>query len=213
MFRETQERKIDLKDDDPSLVEMMIKYFYTFTYDETPPRAETSSLGLHARIYTIADKYEVLDLKAIALENFEHAVSSSCKNGKVMVEGARALTECNPPPTCDTTLHDLMIEAWLHGGEELFADVGEAELDSFLTEVPWLAAAFATRLFKGFMSEPLQVDCIGGYGCRGEGTDSQTVMSGVHLRCSLCHPWMDDARVEVFKLSYAETKQIWSDLS
>jgi hypothetical protein len=184
MFRETQERKIDLKEDDPSLVEMMIKYFYTFTYDETPPRAEISSLGLHARMYTTADKYEVLGLKAIALENFEHTVSSSCENGKVMVEGARALAQCNPPPTCDTTLHDLMIEAWLHGGEELFADIGEAEFESFLTEVPWLSAAFATRPFKGFKPELLQVDCIDGCGCRGDDIDSLTVMSGAPLRCS-----------------------------
>ena len=69
MFRETQQRKIDLKEDDPSMVEVMIKFFYTFDYT-FPLQTETSSLGLHARVYTIADKYEVLDLKAIALTNF-----------------------------------------------------------------------------------------------------------------------------------------------
>ena len=60
----------------------------------------------------------------------------------------------------------------------------------------------------------LQVYCTGGYGCRDkDGVDSKTVMSGVPLRCGRCHLYFNDPTVEVFKMSYAETKQIWSDFS
>jgi hypothetical protein len=64
MFKETQERKIDLKEDDPSMVELMVQFFYTFDYTSLE-HSGIAPLDLHARVHTIADKYEVLGLKSI----------------------------------------------------------------------------------------------------------------------------------------------------
>jgi len=156
MFQESQKRRIDLKEDDPSTVETMIKYLYTLGYDATA-QSEISPLGLHARIYTIADKYEVLALKSIALERFRRDVAALCKDGKAMVEATHALDACRPFPICDPSLHDLMVEAWLLGGKCLLANIGESETSSLLSEVAWLSVALANRMLKSSKSDSLPV--------------------------------------------------------
>ena len=209
MFRETQQRKIDLKEDDPSMVEVMIKFFYTFDYT-FPLQTETSSLGLHARVYTIADKYEVLGLKAIALENFKNGLLVSHEDGKAMVEATHAVAECNPPPTCDTTLHDLVVKAWLHGGEDLFADVGKAEVLSLFVEVPWLAAPLAALLLEHFEAASLHLSCKNG--CREHmPVSTWEVMTGHPMSCIRCHPWIDTLRYKTVKLSHVEVEPLWEE--
>jgi hypothetical protein len=146
MFKETQQRKIDLEEDDLSMVELLVKFFYTFDYDNTPANTEMSALGLHASVYTIADKYEVLALKSTALARFKEVLVEFYDVGEVMVEATRDLTGFLPPPTCDTTLHDLVVEAWIIGGEVLSQDIGEEEVLSLFTEMTWLSTAFATRM-------------------------------------------------------------------
>jgi hypothetical protein len=158
MFKETQERKIDLKEDDPNMVELMIKFFYTFDYDtpdqsgtsthDIPNDTEISPLGLHARLYTLADKYEVLALKSIALARFKKGLVESYTDEDAMVAATRDLGGFLPPPTCDTTLHDLMIEAWIRGGEDLYYEVGEENVSSLFKEMSWLSAGLATRMLE-----------------------------------------------------------------
>lgn len=141
MFKEAQQRTIDLKEDDPIMVELVVKFFYAFDYDNTPAQSEILPLGLHARACTIADKYEVLVLRSIALAKFKNALLASRKDGKAMVEAAHALTECSTLaecstwPSCDTTLYDLMIEAQLHGGEDLLVSIGKAEVSNLFTDI------------------------------------------------------------------------------
>jgi hypothetical protein len=208
MFKETQQRRIDLKEDDPSMVEHMVKFFYTFDYDNTPEESETSQIGLHARIYTIADKYEVLILKGIALAKFKSCLSASYKDGKVMVEGTHALTEARPLPTCDTTMHDIMIEAWLHGGEQLLADIGEAEVSSLFTEATWLSVALAIRMFKGLKADSLRGSCTNG--CTHlTRMEPEAVMSGAQVRCGRCNVLIHKAGVKT-KLSKVELKS-WAE--
>jgi hypothetical protein len=146
MFKETQQRKIDLEEDELGMVELLVKFFYTFDYDNTPANTEMSALGLHASVYTIADKYEVLALKSTALARFKEVLVEFYDVGEVMVEATRDLTGFLPPPTCDTTLHDLVVEAWIIGGEVLSQDIGEEEVLSLFTEMTWLSTAFATRM-------------------------------------------------------------------
>jgi hypothetical protein len=204
MFKETQERKVDLKEDDPSMVELMVKFFYTIDYDNTPANSELSLLGLHAHVYTIADKYQVLVLKSIALAKFKGALATSYKDGKAMVEAAHALTQCIPFPSCDPTLHDLMSEAWLHGGDELFANVGEAEIALLFAEVGWLSVTLASRMLKTSKSDSLRGRCI--TGCTQlTRMESGTVMAGVTAKCSRC----SGKSGNMSKVSYVEMKSVW----
>lgn len=204
MFKEAQQRKIDLKEDDPNIVELMVKFFYTFDYDNAPTPPEISPLGLHARIYTIADKYEVLVLKSIALAKLKSCLSASYKDAKIMVEGTYGVTEARPHPSCDTLLHDLMIEAWLHGGEHLFAEIGEAEILSLFMDVAWLSVALAARMFKSLKSDSLRASCVNGctYLTRIE---TETMVTGVSVNCGRCSALLDKSGTKT-KLSKVEVK-------
>ncbi|KAF0328343.1 BTB/POZ domain-containing protein [Colletotrichum asianum] len=72
-FREDAEGRISLPDDDPAIVDMMVQYFYRLDYRQ-PPEPEddpsvtdqkqksnyqTHSLLLHAKVYTLAEKYAI----------------------------------------------------------------------------------------------------------------------------------------------------------
>jgi hypothetical protein len=79
-LQETQEGKIDLPDDDPQLVHIMVHYLYHFDYDTKPQdkgigfdgsvtnRDETDTnepvtnvLVTHAKVYALAEKYLSVD--------------------------------------------------------------------------------------------------------------------------------------------------------
>jgi hypothetical protein len=145
MFTESQQRSIDLKEDDPSMVELMVKFFYTFDYNYPPAPSEVSSLAIHISVYLIADRYEVLHLKSMALERFRRDIVACCKDGKSMIQATRAVEESMPAPICDTALHDIVIRAWDRGGPVLFANIGEAGVSSLFAEIEWLSAALTTR--------------------------------------------------------------------
>jgi hypothetical protein len=89
MFTESQQRRIDLKEDDPSMVELMVRFFYTFDYDYPLARADVSALALHIRVYIIADRYEVLHLKSVAFKNFRSDLFARCKVGETMAQATR----------------------------------------------------------------------------------------------------------------------------
>ncbi|KAI0859965.1 hypothetical protein F4860DRAFT_481275 [Xylaria cubensis] len=92
-FKETRERIVDLPDDDPWAVKMMVHYFYHFEYDtqsvmessQNSSEATHASLGeasqipsslvLHAKIYALAEKYNICGLKDFALQEFKAAAA------------------------------------------------------------------------------------------------------------------------------------------
>ncbi|KAL2158847.1 hypothetical protein VTH06DRAFT_4039 [Thermothelomyces fergusii] len=95
-FKEAQEGKIDLPDDDPELVRIMIYYLYHLDYSVSPPQKQVVSdledaqsknetlakptmgvLTTHAKVYTLAEKYLIQGLKTLALQKFTSAIASS----------------------------------------------------------------------------------------------------------------------------------------
>ncbi|KAI0184039.1 hypothetical protein EV127DRAFT_351381 [Xylaria flabelliformis] len=92
-FKETREGIVDLPDDDPWAVKMMVHYFYHFEYDTQSVMESSqnsseathdsfgeasqipSSLVLHAKIYALAEKYNICGLKDFALQEFKAAAA------------------------------------------------------------------------------------------------------------------------------------------
>ena len=211
MFKEAQERKVDMKEDDPTMVELMVKFFYTFDYTALE-HSEISPLDLHTRVYTIADKYEVLGLKSIALAKFKSGLHASYQDGKAMVEATRALTACRPLPNCDTTLHDLMTEAWYHGGEDTFASGDKEEISSLFEEVVWLPVAIAINTLGKLKKNSLRGRCWTGKCTNVKELDSRTVMAGVAVRCGWCQAVYDDKGSEIIKVAYLHMKKsLWEE--
>lgn len=71
--------KIDPPDDDPKIIAHLIRFFYTGAFDDEPaandPLAD-GRLTTCAKVYIIADKYDVPELKKLAATKFENAVST-----------------------------------------------------------------------------------------------------------------------------------------
>ncbi|KAL2166784.1 hypothetical protein VTG60DRAFT_2137 [Thermothelomyces hinnuleus] len=93
--QEAGEGKIDLPDDDPRLVQIMIYYLYHFDYDIQLAHEQSHSegsepgvdrrdmnkptggvLATHARVYSLAEKYLIRGLKTVAVRQFKLAATS-----------------------------------------------------------------------------------------------------------------------------------------
>ncbi|KAH7308609.1 hypothetical protein B0I35DRAFT_464184 [Stachybotrys elegans] len=87
-FKESNTGVICLEEDDPQTVELMLYYLYHLDYPkqkETPPPvtpsakstqlipacSKSTGLTLHAKIYAIAEKYDIQGLKTLALRKFK----------------------------------------------------------------------------------------------------------------------------------------------
>ena len=61
------------------MVDRLFKYLYALEYDVHDPEdpdGQTSELFVHARVYMIADKYDVPDLKQHAASLFKQSVGT-----------------------------------------------------------------------------------------------------------------------------------------
>ncbi|EGU73983.1 hypothetical protein FOXB_15505 [Fusarium oxysporum f. sp. conglutinans Fo5176] len=94
-FRESQSNIINLPEDDPEAVDSMIYYIYNGYYPKIDPGTHGEFTGglqvkflvLHAKVYALAEKYEVSGLKEMAQRCFQ--IISNC-GGSCSKEFAQA---------------------------------------------------------------------------------------------------------------------------
>ncbi|KAK5011825.1 hypothetical protein LTR60_004694 [Cryomyces antarcticus] len=84
-FLEAESGVIDLDADDPNAVEAMLRFYYTSSYNEDDKIDAESGVVvprmlLNARVYTVADKYNILELKNLSKAKFKLAVATSLTN-------------------------------------------------------------------------------------------------------------------------------------
>jgi hypothetical protein len=72
-LQETQTGIIDLDDDNPDPVKVMLKYFYTGKYNEPINESKDLRLRLQVQVltYNLADKYNVPNLMGLAEKQFK----------------------------------------------------------------------------------------------------------------------------------------------
>ena len=71
-MKEAKEAEVNLQDEDPELIESMLVYLYSLQYPEIAAgdRSEDSLL-IDAKLYAVADRYDVPDLKDAIADAFE----------------------------------------------------------------------------------------------------------------------------------------------
>ena len=89
-FKESSTAILPLDHDDPATFERMVTFLYTGKYDQGNPGITVQDakpcvgpiLLAHTLVYSIADKYDIEDLKALAEAKFETVASAtwSCKD-------------------------------------------------------------------------------------------------------------------------------------
>lgn len=138
------------------MIEKMITYFYTFDYDDkvvTDPlpqlRSErpTNELQMNAWVYAIAEKYEAMNLKELALEKFKR--SAKVTDVDLMLGAAWTIYKDIPLPQNDRILHETITDMWLMGGKDLAADVGDETMESYLVMLPEFMTKVYMRLVRG----------------------------------------------------------------
>uniref|UniRef100_L2FSG7 BTB/POZ domain-containing protein n=1 Tax=Colletotrichum fructicola (strain Nara gc5) TaxID=1213859 RepID=L2FSG7_COLFN len=121
--QEDAEGRISLPDDEPAIVDMMVQYFYRLDYRQSPePEDDPSvtdqkqksnggahSLLLHAKVYTLAEKYAIGGLKDLALSKFKTAAAQAWDTADFLNAATEAYTST---VDSDRGMRDAAIEAF-----------------------------------------------------------------------------------------------------
>ncbi|KAI0096202.1 hypothetical protein GGR51DRAFT_553681 [Nemania sp. FL0031] len=151
-FKENREGIVDLPDDDPRAVEMMVYYFYHFRYDlaetltedvDTDASPMPSALVLHVLIYALAEKYNIQGLKASALEEFKAAVTEQW-DADGFLEAAREAYLSTVE--ADRGMRDIVVDTFCARRELL----DQEETQELLKEVGLLAYDLLIKLHQDF---------------------------------------------------------------
>lgn len=80
---------ISLEEEAAHAVKAMVTFMYEFNYDVITSNCPTAPVLLHAQVYDLAERYEIIDLKSHAASNFEAAAKANWMG----VDFPRAISE------------------------------------------------------------------------------------------------------------------------
>jgi BTB/POZ domain len=137
------EDTLDLTDNNPHAIDCMLQYFYLLDYDLSQPiesdnidgthPAPPLILVLHAQIYTVAEKYMVDGLKALAMEKFTQATANHWDANDFLEAAREAYTSTIDS---DKGLRDIIVKVFYTHQRSL---LDKEEAVQLLIDVPLLA--------------------------------------------------------------------------
>ena len=68
---------VDLPEDEPSTIKLMLSFFYTADYDIETEDCHVAPLRLHAQMYSLADKYCIDSLMGLAKDKYIDALQKN----------------------------------------------------------------------------------------------------------------------------------------
>ncbi|KXS94488.1 hypothetical protein AC578_1713 [Pseudocercospora eumusae] len=168
-FAESGNRRIVLKGDVPVAVDRMIEFFYKFDYSSDVPTTETiaeevksdpeeefatqkinSKVELHAWMYSIADKYEISDLKKLSFTKFTKELQASKLTRGDVELLVNLIYSTLPLPESDTALRDAVVERWIYILGTSQKKVDADELNAISRGNPVFGADVMRRLINSF---------------------------------------------------------------
>ncbi|KAF8856918.1 hypothetical protein BDZ45DRAFT_653565 [Acephala macrosclerotiorum] len=155
-FKETHTGVIDLDDDDPVPVEIMLKYFYTGKYNEPINESKELRLQLQAQVltYNLADKYDVPTLMGLAEKRFK----STLGGGSTPEEYLSVVSDVYTISTPTKALQAIAVEHARVKFRDMMQGAGLEILRATLQDVP----EFAFDVLQLFVNAPLRGHC---YSC------------------------------------------------
>lgn len=163
---------IDLDDDNPIPVEVMLKYFYTGEYNEPINENEGPGLQLQVQVltYNLADKYDVPTLMGLAEKRFKTTIDS----GPAIQDFLFMVADVYAIPTSTNALRAIAVN---YARKEIQAMMQSPSLEilrATIQDVP----EFAFDVLQLFVNAPLR-----GY-CHSCGPNQAA--EAVQARCSQC---------------------------
>ena len=148
-FKEADEGVIKLDEDDPRVVQAMLHYMYHGNYGDTGNAlTDLTPIVLDVGMFTIADKYFIGPLKALAKARFVETCASEWKTEAF----AQAVREIYTTSLEDTAMKDVVIDTIkVNGGEFLkdkddFKGINQVMRDIPIFGVDVLAVLWAVKL-------------------------------------------------------------------
>jgi speckle-type POZ protein len=136
------------------VLKQMINFFYNMDYDDDlPDEADMSPLQLHARMFALADQYDIPGLSTIALEKY----SSRCAVSWVPMEFLASIQDVyETTPICIRQLRDTACMAIRKHLPKMLDDTDVAEMyEKILVENP----GFVRDLLRSYVCNPLYGRC------------------------------------------------------
>ena len=133
-FKEADEGVIKLDEDDPRVVKAMLHYMYHGNYgDAGNALTDLPSIVLDVKMFTIADKYLIEPLTALAKARFVENCASEWKTEAF----AQAVREIYTTSLEDTAMRDVVINAMKANGCEFLRDRDEFKgLNQVMRDIP-----------------------------------------------------------------------------
>ncbi|TEY28519.1 hypothetical protein BOTCAL_1019g00010 [Botryotinia calthae] len=152
-FKEADTGVIELNDDDPVSVEIMLKYFYTGTYKEQIVEGKKLCLNLKVQVltYNLADKYDVPNLMGLLKRKFESTLDA----GPALEEFLSVVSDVYVIPTSTNILRPIIVEYARRKFRSMIQSDDPEILRATLQDVP----DFAFDLLQLFINDPLRGHC------------------------------------------------------
>ena len=171
----------------------MISFFYTFDYDdnitvESPPNIKSerpeSTIQMNAHVYALADKYQVDDLKALAVEKLKTSVDLTSRHQ--MLAAAWTVGKVLKLPPGDQTLQQMLSRMWLLGSPE-WIDAADADgmtvIAAFCDEMPEFTASLLGTFATAAKNGTVRYTCSA---CKRQETIPMSKFLTTAYRCKNC---------------------------
>jgi len=150
-FKETTTGIIELPDDDPKIVQLMLSFFYTTDYEMDFKEAPGRILQMHVQTFTLADKYDVPALMSLAKQNYEELLMTAS-----FQDYLGSIPDVYVLPRCGNSLRKPVIKfARERMKPEFQKENIRKEVAMILEEVP----EFGFDVLEIFLDAPLRGDC------------------------------------------------------
>ncbi|KAI3583836.1 BTB/POZ protein [Fusarium oxysporum f. sp. albedinis] len=172
-WKESSDGNIDIKDFDPGVVDAMLRFIYSFEYDNTQG---TPPMIFDACMYQIADKYDIAALKTESKNKFELAIANGWATDDFPVAANLVYVST---PSEDRGLRDIVVDT---AGKNIDQLVGKDGFCELTRETPDFAADLIPFLCgKGSESGSVQK-----YICQSCGRIIQGEFSAQIQYCPYC---------------------------
>jgi speckle-type POZ protein len=153
LLQEAHTGIIDLDDDDPVPVEVMLKYFYTGKYNEPIDESKGMRFQLHVQVltYNLADKYDVPTLMGLAEQKFKATLNSWPLAGDYL----SAVRDVYTIPTPSNALRTITIDYARTNFRNIMESPDLDILRTTLLDEP----EFAFDVLQSFVNAPMMGRC------------------------------------------------------
>lgn len=166
------------------MVEKMVTYFHTFDYNfkAAPGPFDKLLLEKHARMYLIADKYDVPDLKVLSVKKFGQSAAALSDRPLHMVPAIKFIWDHTTSSHKD--IRSEAINAWVVAEHEVGAGEKSQSTIKSLAKVPEFAAELAVMYGTNYtVDEPrFCVECK----C-GTGIYADSIKYLQEAECGVCY--------------------------